>query len=182
MTARRLMDDVARRRRAHVWVTRGVLSVAIALAMAVMLSSSAWAASEACPNAVFRTGFAARLPDCRAYEMVTPPYKEGFAVFVSAVSPEGSTLLGDGLGVFAGVQDDTGLTGAYYTFSRSSSGWAPAAISLSAVSYPVSTLTAASGDVANTLWRAATPSQVEGHAFSETLSDFMIRRPDGLYR
>jgi hypothetical protein len=33
--------------------------------------------NESCPNQAFRKGAAAFLPDCRAYEMVSPPQKEG---------------------------------------------------------------------------------------------------------
>lgn len=49
-------------------------------------------ANTSCPNQEFRSGPSATLPDCRAYEMVTPVDKEGGDI-VSAVSTGGAQTL-----------------------------------------------------------------------------------------
>lgn len=109
---------------------RGLLSATLlggVLLLASLAPAPAPAAAEPCPNEAFRQGPAAALPDCRAFEMVTPPYKDGYAVSAAAIAPDGSRLLGNSLGSFAGAPGmpaTRGNIGLLYELARGPAGWA----------------------------------------------------------
>ncbi len=85
-----------------------------------------------CPNQAFRTGASQRLPDCRAYEMVSPVDKNNgdasaLAWFPNDVAaPSGERLTFSALRSF-GAPDSAPLISQYLT-SRSGAGWSTEAI------------------------------------------------------
>jgi hypothetical protein len=95
-------------------------------------------ALDPCPNAAFRTGSSAHLPDCRAYEMVSPVEKGNtdIAVRVSAqnfqAGFEQSALDGNGFS-FSSEKAFGGALGSPYTSqylaSRGEGGWSTQPIS-----------------------------------------------------
>jgi hypothetical protein len=92
-----------------------------------------------CPNALLRTGPSALLPDCRAYELVTPPDTGGrFPIGVARdvntfttrqVSPDGNKLP---FKVEGGSLPGYGGTGSFlgdpYLATRTDTGWATASV------------------------------------------------------
>jgi hypothetical protein len=185
--------------RAALAAKTGIVPAAAALAvggllvalLAVLTALPSVAAAESCPNAVYRNGPSSRLPDCRAYEMVTPPYKEGFPVYVgtsgfaSAFSADGSRMAGESVGAFAGAEDSRFDTqesfidnGAGYVFTRGEAGWETTAVSPSAAEYPLAFWVGSSSDLSRTLWVAATTAQEEERAragSSRPLESFYVR-------
>lgn len=86
------------------------------------------AAAQACGNEALRSGVSGQLPDCRAYEMVTPQDKGGALDVYGYSSNESPVVVGvDGEHVVVqtlskwGESSGSALTD--YLFSRSSAGW-----------------------------------------------------------
>jgi hypothetical protein len=116
---------------------------------------------SSCEQSESSPGFRSSLPDCRAYELVTPPYAGGAAMLWSEreqppVSSNGQHLLGQSLAGFGNVEDNenSGFEfGAIYEFSRTSSGWVDEPLNLSASTAARQRFVAASADLQRTLWR-----------------------------
>jgi hypothetical protein len=149
------------------------------------------ARAEACPNAVYRVGPSAQLPDCRAYELVTPSYKEGYEVTPEEVSEDGSMVLSTSLGTFADAENgliwkagDLSSLGAQYALVRGGSGWSPIQLELPGAQYPLSALAAWSPGSGSSLWAAATPEQQAAAVAAlvdpeYALVDLYLRAADG---
>jgi hypothetical protein len=106
------------------------------------------------------------LPDCRAYEMVTPAYKEGNNVQVQAIAPDGERMVGNSTGAFAGTENDKsseiGTAGAHYELARTPAGWLTTPLEPSLSSFPASGILDESSDLEQSLWRLRTPAQAAG--------------------
>lgn len=157
-------------------------AVCVSFAVAVAMSMSLVDVSAAeCPNEPLRyETHSTQLPDCRAYELVTPPFKEGSGVEVSSISEDGSHLLGRSVGVFASAEHENsgeigGGIGTAYELLRGEDSWLAKPLGPPSTQFSASTLDFGSPDSARTLWRLRTPSQLEGEA------DLYRREPNGSF-
>ncbi len=165
-------------RAGSVLVCAGALAAAGALTgpLAQAGAASGDVNEASCPNEA-QSGFTRALPDCRAYEQVTPPYKQGYPVNTSAVIADGSTLMGWSWGVFAGaegVPQQRGSSGTEYQFSRGPGGWVTSSLAPpSSEFYGSSTWYTTGSSLTNTLWSMPTPPVGQ--------DDFYVRGSDGSF-
>jgi hypothetical protein len=108
---------------------RGLLPFLVLSYLAIANASQALAAGDAtnpsCPAAMESSpGFRSYLPDCRAYELVTPPFKFGQNAGVRGVSENGERIAYTSLGAFGEPANDSGPEGGWYVGARNpASSW-----------------------------------------------------------
>jgi hypothetical protein len=120
------------RKRLPVLGAKAMTFSVVAVLLLMTSSAAVRAAGTACPNASLRGGPSAHLPDCRAYELVTPPEKNGGYINEGSfmTSPEGESVAFSSISGFAGATS-TLYTQTGYQSSRKgtsgSAGWATVA-------------------------------------------------------
>jgi hypothetical protein len=131
--------------------------------------------AAACDNEALRLELrSAQLPDCRAYEIVTPAFKAGVALNAPLISHDGSRLLASATGGFSGAERSTaggiGIDlpiGVMYELNRGATGWSTKPVPPPPASeYPTGGMQSndAGSDLRTMLWRLRAPSQPEGEA------------------
>jgi hypothetical protein len=139
------------------------------------------AAGEGCPNEALRSELSSvGLPDCRAYEMVSPAYKEGYPVLTpnsGSYSANGDEGIVYSLGNLAGAEGSAESLEEpeSYSVTRTSAGWRLSALNPPLSQFVVEAPLAAEVDTGLTLWDQHTPLQ------STRTNDLYIRSATGVY-
>jgi hypothetical protein len=154
----------------------GTSVVAVTLGALACCATGAYGAS--CSNEELRSELHSELlPDCRAYELVTPPYKEGGTFNPFAVGEDGSHLIGGSFGVFDHAEGDPLdplVEGVAYGLSRGLAGWSASPLEPSETQFQsTAVLLDMRSDFSASLWAIGTLAQAPGEV------DLYIRGADG---
>jgi hypothetical protein len=171
-------------------------SVLVAVGVGSVASAPALATGDAnkaqCPSGTESSpGFRPYLPDCRAYELVTPPYK-GSELVLGALDPrtvvndvgDGGQLLTSVGGAFSGAgnawwQGSLNTDFDVYEFTRGGSGWEPEALTPAAATYPYSTMMAAAPGLGSSVWGATTSNAYSGGGETPVDENIYVRNSGG---
>jgi hypothetical protein len=161
------------------WRGLGLALVLACLAVLACSSAPAFAEGGSCPNeAIRKEQGVTRLPDCRAYEMVTPAYKAGYQVQLQRFASDGEHVILGSVGAFGdSLASGGGIEGDFYSSTRSADGW-----QLSSLMAPQSEFvdqglvpgTAEAND-GMSLWYERTPGQ------SARVEELYVRSASGEY-
>jgi hypothetical protein len=178
------------------------LAVVVGIFVVGPSPAEASASAGTCPNEALRSELrSGQLPDCRAYERVTPAYMEGSIIAgVFAVSSDGSRVIAGSFGAFAGTEavglgNGTNLTSATYEFSRADGvGWIPESLNPSPSAFRSNGMFDASSDLRSTLWElgrrslsasGGSPEESKCVPGQETqpegVTDFYLEQPVGVF-
>ena len=119
-------------------------------------------AEGSCPNEALRSELnSGSLADCRAYEMVTPAYKEGYPFRVSSYASNGESAIVTSVGNLAGTPGEGGSVteSGVYLDSRTASGWRLSPLNASLSQFIGQQPVTAEADSGMTLWNQHTPEQ-----------------------
>ncbi len=136
---------------------RLVFATAILVLLIIPEVASAGDINRASCSNELSPGFRTYLPDCRAYEMVTPPFKAGFPTSVQGISEDGSRLWMLSLGTYSN-SEDVSQVGGVYDVSRTPSGWMSTPMDASFSTFVGYDVVALSSNFTNSLWYAGKPS------------------------
>jgi hypothetical protein len=158
----------------------GFVLVLCSLAATALLVPAAPAVAEVCPNEQLRAeDHSTTLPDCRSYELVTPPFKEAAQAPVGSlgadkegiygIAPAGDRVVVNSVGDFGDATN--GYTGDSYQLTRTESGWTEENVDLPQSQFPASIDIETTPELSGRVLYLAEPT-------GQPL-DFWLREPDG---
>lgn len=155
----------------------GLVPAALA---SVLLLVPATAGAAPCPNESARVGASAHLPDCRAFEMVSPLVKNGSVPTAMGVVPAGDKVIFSSSGAFADAGSANAVASPYLARRGEGEGWSTKSLAPPATVFSTYFQVAVlapldfSPDLESTLWKMRTSEQD-----ATGLSEFYVRNADG---